>query len=508
MVGPQFSSDCTADGPRISIISSNITSLRKNWNLLKQQEATLYCLQETTLNRHGQNAMAREFIQQGFHSLFGKACDFKFSGSQKRISLWNATSGGLCTVSKQFLPIQNIPSTTSPFQIGRCQHSWVPTGIGNRGFHIFNVYGFVGAGPKNPHAFRLNEQLLTDIFQCAFLLGDVPWIVLGDMQIDTLSSPTLGSLLQGGSIYDLGQLYTNSDWTYSRNSRGEHIKTRIDLALCNQNMLAHVTNMSIIRDSGLPGHCPLKIQLDYFHQLDYKFIYRLPKTFHDLSPLEDCKMLDDIERSIWQSYEDSFHAALVDGDVHTAYSIWCSTAGKCLLHLARLQGQTTHKRHNGRGAMPKVVKTLIQATPASHDFGASSILLSSLLKLLRQFEQLKKKLPCAHDFQSLAGQQFSLLCKNISKAYKRLLHTTIASYELCHLDKVKIFTEQVNVAISTEQQNITSRRQLSFKQRLIQDWNGYRKSTYAWVRDAPPFMTPFFQTERHQFATRIKKFMK
>ena len=48
------------------IISANITSLRKNWDVLKLQHADIYCCQETTLNFAGQNSMKRTLASQGF----------------------------------------------------------------------------------------------------------------------------------------------------------------------------------------------------------------------------------------------------------------------------------------------------------------------------------------------------------------------------------------------------------------------------------------------------------
>ena len=37
----------------MTLISANITSLRKNWDLIRMMNANIYCLQETTLNPQG-----------------------------------------------------------------------------------------------------------------------------------------------------------------------------------------------------------------------------------------------------------------------------------------------------------------------------------------------------------------------------------------------------------------------------------------------------------------------
>jgi hypothetical protein len=38
-------------------------------------------------------------------------------------------------------------------------------------------------------------------------------------------------------------------------------------------MLAHVTCMQLVRDSNLPGHCPVRVSLDFAPHLDNKMVY-------------------------------------------------------------------------------------------------------------------------------------------------------------------------------------------------------------------------------------------
>lgn len=231
----------------ITLISANITSLRKNWDLIRMMNANIYCLQETTLNPQGQNAVARTIHKSGHNVLFSKPSEYKLSGLQKTFSLWNARSGGLATISKQALPIQNIPATNTDFEHSRCTHTWIPAGCGLRGFHLFNVYGYVGSGKKNPYAFQQNDNLLQQIFQSVALSGHVPWLIVGDFQTNPSESPTLGSMCSNNFAYDLGELFTESTWTFQKGDN-ENIRTRIDLAICNDVMLHHVVDVDILRD--------------------------------------------------------------------------------------------------------------------------------------------------------------------------------------------------------------------------------------------------------------------
>eukprot|EP00439_Symbiodinium_sp_Y106_P014909 s6979_g2.t1 len=140
-------------------------------------------------------------------------------GAQKLPSLWNSKAGGLATIAAQPHRTQDIFHDNPAFELGRCSHTFVPIGIGNRGLHIFNVYGYVGAGPRNPHAFKLNEQLLHDVCQIALSL------IAGDLQTAPDQSPLLGTLIQSGRLFDLGALFTESTWTFQKGDN-QHIRTR------------------------------------------------------------------------------------------------------------------------------------------------------------------------------------------------------------------------------------------------------------------------------------------
>lgn len=360
-IGPGFSSDAIADGPTLDIISANVTSLRKNWDLVKALDSSIYFLQETTLNKQGQNAMARTISKDNHSATFGLPCEYKFSGSQTSISLWNAKSGGLASIAKNSLPLKDIKSTTFMFEIGRATHTWVPCGLGHRGFHIINCYGYVGAGTKNPHAFTLNEKFLSSVFEYTSTLGDVPWMVVGDLQTNPDTSPVLGTLCASNTIHDLGAIFTDSAWTYQK-GQNEHIRTRIDMALCNDAMLAHVTDMHIIRDSNLPGHCPLRVFLDFPSHLDSKMVYRTPKKLPVYKQCCPNEVVDDIEARLWSDVADDFHNALMNSNVDDVFTIWTKTAEKICCEQARFLQQTVSRQQLGRGMPPKVVSQTVQAS--------------------------------------------------------------------------------------------------------------------------------------------------
>ena len=58
--------------------------------------------------------------------------------------------------------------------------------------------------------------------------------------------------------------------------------------------------------------------------------------------------------------------------------------------------------------------------------------------------------------------------------------------------------------ITSYQQSLRDHRIDQHKSRLIQNWDGNRKLTYVWVRDAEPYVTPCFKIEQkeHEFITK------
>ena len=231
--------------------------------------------------------------------------------------------------------------------------------------------------PGLSHAFQLNEKLLASVFETAFSLGNVPWIVVGDLQTSPADSPVLGSLSHSRSIFDLGELFTNSEWTFQKGDN-ENIRTRIDLALCNNIMLPHITDMTILRNTGLPGHCPLVISFDFSNQLDHKFVFRTPQSIPVKSG--DCSeaQVASIEDEIWQPVLADFVSAIANSNVDKAFAIWTAAAEKVCLRQAQTMLQPVGKKHVGRGRKPVVIKTPIQAAPASASTGAATHKLSSL----------------------------------------------------------------------------------------------------------------------------------
>ena len=486
----------------LCLVSSNVTSLRKNWPLLQQTVADVYLCQETTLNTHGQNSMQRSLSSQGFSAAFGPATKHKFSGSQKKISLWNACSGGLATIAKQSVPFKAIPCDGDSFIIGKSHLNWFPTGVGRRGFYVYNIYGFVGAGPKCLTAFEKNEQLLHEVFSHAATLGNSPILFIGDFQTSPDHSPTLGTLLHSGTYHDLGAIWTNSAWTYQRGADST-IQTRIDLAVCNSEMLPHIKLVEVLDGTGLPSHRPIRVQFSFTKTLDHKFVYRSPKPV-DFSTTDEQTLID-TDALIWDKQMDDFTLAFqnlpksknIQRDINNLFHQWTTLAEETLL----IATKHTSRKFQGRGLFPRLVKTIVAAPPLDERTGAANFHFLSLSKLQRRLKQLSAKLMSVSACDSTFQKQLHNLCSNIDHSWNRIL-PDISIPQLHVAEDVQQAIKLVQDKMQEESKSISQTRLQSFKQFLIADWQKTRSATYRWVRDVEPFVLPVFKTAEHEYAVK------
>ena len=509
--GPEFSSDCAGDGPSTSsttILSANVTSMRKNWCLLESLKCDYYFLQETTLNQTGQKTMNKLLNNSGYQCAFGKPCEYKLSGKQTRISTWNARSGGLATVARKPLSMKTVTSTHQASMSDKIAQTWLPMYIGTRGYHVFNYYGHVGAGPKCPIAYKLNEKLLGDLFEYVATLGDTPILLVGDFQTSPADSHILGSMLQTGNWHDLASVFGDSQWTFQKDSEGK-IRTRIDLAICNSIMLPHVRDVQILRDTCLPGHCPIQLKLDFPRELDHMQVYRLAAPLSNLQPARDERQREIIERAVWDKRDLPFLSAIHNGYIDLAFEIWSTAAEDYCLELAKSQDIAVTKKHHGRGRYPKVVNIPIQAPQGDHSFGAHTVRIASMLKLQRRLQQLRRKNPPDSTTTACARKQYDDLIHNIQQSWLRLCHDSCSitvSYPV-DADVIDNLLDRLNHRIQTLQQQTIQERLNRHTQRLIDDWRGTKKQTYKWLKEEDPYVTPCFKVP-DGFVTKHKELHK
>ena len=337
--------------------------------------------------------------------------------------------------------------------------------------------------------------------QVAAMLGNVPWIIVGDFQTNPSESPTLGALCANKHVYDLGEIFTNSAWTFQKGDN-TNIRTRIDLAMCSSTMLSHILDVTILRDTNLPGHCPISISLDFPAYVDTKHVYRSPKAFPKSICAVNSEQAQAFDVQAWNAASDDFDEAVQRGDVDAAFQVWTRTAEKFCVLLVNASNDTCSRKSLGRGQPAKVIQQPLSAAPAAPHIGAATHRLSSLAKLQRKLVQLKAKLHAKPVAGSSHHKQLNNLQINIHQSWLRIFGTTLDKHDLASIDRIQILCSQIKTETTNEQVIISEKRLDTFKQKLIRDWQSNRTQTYAWIRDQPPLTTPCFQTCEKQYVTK------
>jgi hypothetical protein len=127
-----------------------------------------------------------------------------------------------------------------------------------------SVYGYTGSG--KPDEDRRNDDLLREVLAVASTLGDVPIVVAGDFNIKPDHSATLLAAYSTGKWHDVAASVAAAAGVapeatcFSRADRGS-CGNRIDYVLANSVAFTAVENLTLVQDTGVPTHLPLRLVL-------------------------------------------------------------------------------------------------------------------------------------------------------------------------------------------------------------------------------------------------------
>ncbi|KAJ9452920.1 hypothetical protein DIPPA_26192 [Diplonema papillatum] len=175
----------------------NVTNLLQYLPAADAVEADLLCCQEVTL-LPCKRVQAEEYLRKwcchwGLPPP-GRLC--RNSGSR---STMNAANGGLSTLVLRPIPAYDTMTALSHAAIrspDRVSHTVVATGAGNTFVHVFNVYCPSGNGRAESE--EREDMLEKILFAAADSLGDVPIMVMGDLNTEEDRSPVLRKALRNG----------------------------------------------------------------------------------------------------------------------------------------------------------------------------------------------------------------------------------------------------------------------------------------------------------------------
>eukprot|EP00660_Eupelagonema_oceanica_P019294 gene19294-biopygen28237 len=259
------------------ISTANVSSLAPT-----QLEATLSLggevigVQETALTGIAQRDLNSQLRRRGWRAIWGKEQP-PWVSEGHQATPWKGQKGGVGVLVRDHIPAVRGPVDTPVrkrlWETGRWVHAVVPYGDGRQTLHVMSVYGVSGAHRSDAiyrgKEYVKNEDLLSDVLLAAAELGNVPVLIIGDLNVETQESDVLREALATGRWEDAAALWAEMlghepEWTCETARReGEaSSRSRIDLLLANNTALNAMRTVAVRRGVGLETHAPVTMELD------------------------------------------------------------------------------------------------------------------------------------------------------------------------------------------------------------------------------------------------------
>eukprot|EP00660_Eupelagonema_oceanica_P019539 gene19539-biopygen13492 len=360
-------------------MTANVTCLASMETTVATWEADVIALQEVKLTAAAQSAMTKSMARRGWQALWGPP------RPQCGQGVWNAAYGGV--------------------GILRWAHAVVAYGNGGRALHVFSMYGVTGANNTRHASWRQNEQLLEDALEAAAELGDVPVLILGDLNVRIENSALLQTALASGQWTDIAEEWAIASGTQPEPTyvRGE-VESRIDYALARGPLVSTVRDFAVIQDSGIKSHRPLSAELDMEAYEQKVLRPAMPKAF----PVDrwdkwgQQKEEQEAKEAVLKVQE-RVEAADKEDDTVQLYEAFCDAAEGYLAR--RSEGLLTgpERGYRGRGKEKQPKEQWLRAAQTRDVDGALGLEQRRLLRLRSQISDLANKTAKQEKLQG-AGQ--------------------------------------------------------------------------------------------------------
>jgi len=478
----------------VTICAANVTSLNTQLDEVLQLPGHIMGLTEVRLTKSSQMEIQRQLEEVKWSVVWGKPqAEWK--------SQWGAKAGGVGIVSRPGVPLQEVKPVSQTqrelWESGRCVHAATAMGNGSVALHVFCVYGFSGAAGNNERM-ALNEQLLSKVFAAAAELGNVPVVVVGDLNVPPDASLVISSALMTGRWVDAACAVavatgTTPDATCYVRDTSEG--TRIDAVLCNSVAGSALLDFGVVVGSGLPVHLPVACSLEYgtFSQLAPSVCKprAMPLAWRDPEPEAEQWQADRCVAEVWRNHSEDWQVALVGANVEKLWRIWSAAAEKYLYNRATSAGQELpSKLYSGRGAV-KIRKVHRSASSSQPAEGADSSRIKQLQKFARQVEQLVRDMTYqpAHwgHHQTRLEEKVARKAIYLMPAWQRVEGAALSIGSLQQLGGM------VREAIQRSHEEARQGRLSAWKQWLDQAWGEKRIDVYKWCKGVAEERTSLVQ---------------
>ncbi len=337
------------------LTTTNVTSLREHEAEVVALKAEVTALQETKLTAPAQRAMTKSLHQAGLQAFFGRPVEPAKKRARQRNpqSPWTGEYGGVGVLVDASLPAMAPPNDTPLrrrlWDTRRWVHVAVGYGNGGQVMHIMSVYGHTNAA-RDRDAMERNETLLADVLAAAAALGNVPVLVMGDLNVPPEKSAVLQAACATGAWYDLAEEAAGAGGQPAPTCFASPDGTRIDLVFGNAQAAPTLRGVEVPPDAGLPVHRPVQATLDMAAYAQERNRVKQPRAF----PTEEWekwpKEREALEaRRIRDAAAQAWAAAERQQDVAGMWRLWNEMAEEYLTARSGEALHTSEKSYRGRG---------------------------------------------------------------------------------------------------------------------------------------------------------------
>ena len=373
------------------VCAANVSSLNTQLETVMQLPGGVLALTEVRLTESSQMTMRSDLEERKWSVVFGKP-------QEEWKTQWGAKAGGVAILARPGVPLQTARCTSDVqrelWDTGRWVHATAAHGDGKTVVHLMCVYGHSGAAGNRVRMDR-NEDLLRKVFVAAAELGNVPVLILGDINVPPEASFAVSAALKTGRWVDAAAAVAAASGSSPDATcfvRDTSIGSRIDVILCNSIAAASLLDFGVVLDSGLPVHLPVACSLN-LHAFSQEVPQvskprAVPLGWVDPEPEAEQWQSDRCVAQVWQAFEEAWQRGLRTTDVECLWAAWSAAAEKYLITRATDAGEVMKESaHQGRGSV-KIKKVKRAASSQEAAEGADTMRVRRLQKFARKVEQL------------------------------------------------------------------------------------------------------------------------
>ena len=353
------------DRGNIKLITTNVASLNPKVAVVAKWDADVTMMQETKATASALADLYQNFRDNNKQLVHGIPCKpvVKKAKTYAPIANGVAAKGGVAISIRQprtLSPISPSQLTKELQSTGRWAEVMIPTKGSTNHMGAATVYGIPRAA-SDTRCYQENEIILSKAILRMIEAGDIPYILMGDININLADSEAIASAVQAGILVDVAFATRNGcepSPTYRRSGPYEGMTedegnvSRIDVILANPVAAAAVTSFNYRWDLTVSDHVPLEVNLALGS------FEKSTMAFDGPSPIKTDgipdKVPDRIKEAAYdkakQMTRDNLTHAIEQADVDLAHQAWSDTAE---LYIDILKGKDEQEAWNDIVARPR-----------------------------------------------------------------------------------------------------------------------------------------------------------